>query len=96
MKASVTPQSSSDMAQMSNSAQNNTAETKKGIYSHVIYTIFTMCVGHCVLVSLAVRFSAVSDTALVPNVSIDDLKQMKVSISSTFCTNSDLTLMILD
>ncbi|XP_022626155.1 1-phosphatidylinositol 4,5-bisphosphate phosphodiesterase beta-4 isoform X1 [Seriola dumerili] len=46
VKASVTPQASSDMAQTSNSAQNNTAETKK-------------------------------DTALVPNVSIDDLKQMK-------------------
>uniref|UniRef100_A0A665V4Y1 1-phosphatidylinositol 4,5-bisphosphate phosphodiesterase n=1 Tax=Echeneis naucrates TaxID=173247 RepID=A0A665V4Y1_ECHNA len=46
IKASVTPQASSDMAQTSNAAQNNTAETKK-------------------------------DTALVPNVSIDDLKQMK-------------------
>ncbi|XP_034756747.1 1-phosphatidylinositol 4,5-bisphosphate phosphodiesterase beta-4-like isoform X1 [Etheostoma cragini] len=46
VKASVTPQTSSDMAQTSNSAQNNTAETKK-------------------------------DNALVPNVSIDDLKQMK-------------------
>ncbi|TMS11983.1 1-phosphatidylinositol 4,5-bisphosphate phosphodiesterase beta-4 [Larimichthys crocea] len=46
VKASVTPQASSDMAQTSNSAQNNTAETKK-------------------------------DTALVPIVSIDDLKQMK-------------------
>ncbi|KAM7368138.1 hypothetical protein PAMP_014385 [Pampus punctatissimus] len=46
VKASVTPQTSSDMAQTSNSSQNNTAETKK-------------------------------DTALVPNVSIDDLKQMK-------------------
>ncbi|KAK9531793.1 hypothetical protein VZT92_011198 [Zoarces viviparus] len=46
VKASVTPQSSSDMAQNSNSAQNNTAETKK-------------------------------DNALVPNVSIDDLKLMK-------------------
>ncbi|XP_008311462.1 1-phosphatidylinositol 4,5-bisphosphate phosphodiesterase beta-4 isoform X1 [Cynoglossus semilaevis] len=46
VKASVTPQSSSDMAQTSNSAQNNTAENKK-------------------------------DNALVPNVSIDDLKQMK-------------------
>ncbi|XP_049446253.1 1-phosphatidylinositol 4,5-bisphosphate phosphodiesterase beta-4-like isoform X1 [Epinephelus fuscoguttatus] len=46
VKASVTPQASSDMAQTSNSAQNNTAETKK-------------------------------DTALVPNVSIEDLKQMK-------------------
>ncbi|KAM7395690.1 hypothetical protein PAMA_007116 [Pampus argenteus] len=46
VKASVTPQTSSDMAQTSNSSQNNTAETKK-------------------------------DNALVPNVSIDDLKQMK-------------------
>ncbi|XP_071384029.1 1-phosphatidylinositol 4,5-bisphosphate phosphodiesterase beta-4-like [Centroberyx affinis] len=46
VKTSVTPQTSSDMAQTSNSAQNNTAETKKG-------------------------------TQLVPNVSIDDLKQMK-------------------
>ncbi|XP_032398868.1 1-phosphatidylinositol 4,5-bisphosphate phosphodiesterase beta-4 [Etheostoma spectabile] len=46
VKASVTPQTSSDMAQTSNSAQNNTAETKK-------------------------------DNALVPNVSIEDLKQMK-------------------
>uniref|UniRef100_A0A8C4III3 1-phosphatidylinositol 4,5-bisphosphate phosphodiesterase n=1 Tax=Dicentrarchus labrax TaxID=13489 RepID=A0A8C4III3_DICLA len=46
VKASVTPQASSDMAQTSNAAQNNTAENKK-------------------------------DTALVPNVSIDDLKQMK-------------------
>ncbi|XP_056150712.1 1-phosphatidylinositol 4,5-bisphosphate phosphodiesterase beta-4-like [Lampris incognitus] len=45
VKANVTPQASSDMAQTSNSAQNNTAETKKA--------------------------------ALVPNVSIDDLKQMK-------------------
>ncbi|CAN9507684.1 unnamed protein product [Ophioblennius macclurei] len=46
VKASVTPQASSDMAQTSNSAQNNSTEAKK-------------------------------DTALVPNVSIDDLKQMK-------------------
>lgn len=46
IKANVTPQASSDMAQTSNSAQNNTAETKK-------------------------------DSGLVPNVSIDDLKQMK-------------------
>uniref|UniRef100_UPI0037E900AF 1-phosphatidylinositol 4,5-bisphosphate phosphodiesterase beta-4-like isoform X2 n=1 Tax=Semicossyphus pulcher TaxID=241346 RepID=UPI0037E900AF len=46
VKASVTPQASSDTAQTSNAAQNNTAEAKK-------------------------------DTALVPNVSIDDLKQMK-------------------
>ncbi|KAG7240246.1 hypothetical protein INR49_027057 [Caranx melampygus] len=46
VKASVTPQASSDMAQTSNAAQNNTAETKK-------------------------------DAGLVPNVSIDDLKQMK-------------------
>ncbi|KAM6915241.1 1-phosphatidylinositol 4,5-bisphosphate phosphodiesterase beta-4 [Xenentodon cancila] len=46
VKASVTPQTSSDMAQTSNSAQNNTNEGKK-------------------------------DAALVPNVSIDDLKQMK-------------------
>uniref|UniRef100_A0A7N8X730 1-phosphatidylinositol 4,5-bisphosphate phosphodiesterase n=1 Tax=Mastacembelus armatus TaxID=205130 RepID=A0A7N8X730_9TELE len=34
VKASVTPQASSDMGQTSNAAQNNTAETKKGIYSH--------------------------------------------------------------
>ncbi|XP_068609743.1 1-phosphatidylinositol 4,5-bisphosphate phosphodiesterase beta-4-like [Brachionichthys hirsutus] len=46
VKTSVTPQTSSDMAQTYNATQNNTAETKK-------------------------------DTALVPNVSIDDLKQMK-------------------
>ncbi|XP_041662061.1 1-phosphatidylinositol 4,5-bisphosphate phosphodiesterase beta-4-like isoform X1 [Cheilinus undulatus] len=46
VKASVTPQASSDTAQTSNAAQNNTAETKK-------------------------------DSGLVPNVSIDDLKQMK-------------------
>ncbi|XP_072218426.1 1-phosphatidylinositol 4,5-bisphosphate phosphodiesterase beta-4-like isoform X1 [Leuresthes tenuis] len=46
VKANVTPQASSDLAQTSNSAQNNTTETKK-------------------------------DTALVPNVSIDELKQMK-------------------
>nr|XP_020459346.1 1-phosphatidylinositol 4,5-bisphosphate phosphodiesterase beta-4 isoform X1 [Monopterus albus]XP_020459347.1 1-phosphatidylinositol 4,5-bisphosphate phosphodiesterase beta-4 isoform X1 [Monopterus albus]XP_020459348.1 1-phosphatidylinositol 4,5-bisphosphate phosphodiesterase beta-4 isoform X1 [Monopterus albus]XP_020459349.1 1-phosphatidylinositol 4,5-bisphosphate phosphodiesterase beta-4 isoform X1 [Monopterus albus]XP_020459350.1 1-phosphatidylinositol 4,5-bisphosphate phosphodiesterase be len=46
LKASVTPQTSSDMAQTSNAAQNNTAETKK-------------------------------DPALVPNVSIEELKQMK-------------------
>nr|XP_057913830.1 1-phosphatidylinositol 4,5-bisphosphate phosphodiesterase beta-4-like isoform X2 [Doryrhamphus excisus] len=46
VKANVTPQTSSDMAQTSNAAQNNTAETKK-------------------------------DNTLVPNVSIDDLKQMK-------------------
>lgn len=30
VKASVTPQASSDMAQTSNTTQNNTAETKKG------------------------------------------------------------------
>ncbi|KAI9528151.1 1-phosphatidylinositol 4,5-bisphosphate phosphodiesterase beta-4 [Dissostichus eleginoides] len=46
MKANVTPQASSDMAQSSNSAHNNNAENKK-------------------------------DTALVPNVSIEDLKLMK-------------------
>uniref|UniRef100_A0A668UXS4 1-phosphatidylinositol 4,5-bisphosphate phosphodiesterase n=1 Tax=Oreochromis aureus TaxID=47969 RepID=A0A668UXS4_OREAU len=46
VKASVTPQASSDMAQTSNAAQNNTTEAKK-------------------------------DNALVPTVSIDDLKQMK-------------------
>uniref|UniRef100_H3CZG3 1-phosphatidylinositol 4,5-bisphosphate phosphodiesterase n=1 Tax=Tetraodon nigroviridis TaxID=99883 RepID=H3CZG3_TETNG len=46
VKASVTPQASSDMAQTSSTTQNNTAEAKK-------------------------------DPALVPNVSIDDLKQMK-------------------
>ncbi|XP_054474606.1 1-phosphatidylinositol 4,5-bisphosphate phosphodiesterase beta-4-like [Anoplopoma fimbria] len=46
VKTNVTPQASSDMAQTSNSAQNNNAETKK-------------------------------DNALVPNVSIDDLKLMK-------------------
>ncbi|MEQ2170687.1 1-phosphatidylinositol 4,5-bisphosphate phosphodiesterase beta-4 [Goodea atripinnis] len=45
-KASVTQQASSDMAQTSNSIQNNTNENKK-------------------------------DAALVPNVSIDDLKLMK-------------------
>uniref|UniRef100_A0A3Q2YNK3 Phosphoinositide phospholipase C n=1 Tax=Hippocampus comes TaxID=109280 RepID=A0A3Q2YNK3_HIPCM len=49
VKASVTPQSSSELAQTSNAAQNNTAEIKKG-------------------------------NALVPNVSIDDLKQMKTYI----------------
>uniref|UniRef100_A0A669FAK9 1-phosphatidylinositol 4,5-bisphosphate phosphodiesterase n=1 Tax=Oreochromis niloticus TaxID=8128 RepID=A0A669FAK9_ORENI len=48
VKASVTPQASSDMAQTSNAAQNNTTEAKKGIHN-----------------------------ALVPTVSIDDLKQMK-------------------
>lgn len=31
VKASVTPQASSDMAQTSNTTQNNTAETKKGM-----------------------------------------------------------------
>ncbi|XP_061757014.1 1-phosphatidylinositol 4,5-bisphosphate phosphodiesterase beta-4-like isoform X1 [Nerophis ophidion] len=46
VKASVTPQSSSDMAQTSNAGQNNTAEPKK-------------------------------DNTWVPNISIDDLKQMK-------------------
>ncbi|XP_012772054.1 1-phosphatidylinositol 4,5-bisphosphate phosphodiesterase beta-4 isoform X2 [Maylandia zebra] len=46
VKTSVTPQASSDMAQTSNAAQNNTTEAKK-------------------------------DNALVPTVSIDDLKQMK-------------------
>uniref|UniRef100_A0A1A8PPL5 Phosphoinositide phospholipase C n=1 Tax=Nothobranchius pienaari TaxID=704102 RepID=A0A1A8PPL5_9TELE len=46
MKVSVTQQASSEMAQTSNSINNNTTETKR-------------------------------DTALVPNVSIDDLKQMK-------------------
>uniref|UniRef100_A0A8C9ZLK5 1-phosphatidylinositol 4,5-bisphosphate phosphodiesterase n=1 Tax=Sander lucioperca TaxID=283035 RepID=A0A8C9ZLK5_SANLU len=60
MKASVTPQTSSDMAQTSNSAQNNTAETKK-------------------------------DNALVPNVSIDDLKQMKDqnTMQKAHCTQMD-------
>uniref|UniRef100_A0A8C3G5S0 Phosphoinositide phospholipase C n=1 Tax=Cyclopterus lumpus TaxID=8103 RepID=A0A8C3G5S0_CYCLU len=52
VKASVTPQASSDMAQTSNSAQNNAAETKK-------------------------------DNALVPNVSIDDLKLMKTYLKLT-------------
>ncbi|XP_037541696.1 1-phosphatidylinositol 4,5-bisphosphate phosphodiesterase beta-4 [Nematolebias whitei] len=46
MKVSVTQQASSEIAQTSNSINNNTTEIKK-------------------------------DTALVPNVSIDDLKQMK-------------------
>uniref|UniRef100_A0A3B3CKQ8 1-phosphatidylinositol 4,5-bisphosphate phosphodiesterase n=2 Tax=Oryzias melastigma TaxID=30732 RepID=A0A3B3CKQ8_ORYME len=46
VKASVTPQASSDMAQTSNSAQNNTSESKK-------------------------------DATLVPNASIEDLKQTK-------------------
>ncbi|XP_034084399.1 1-phosphatidylinositol 4,5-bisphosphate phosphodiesterase beta-4-like isoform X2 [Gymnodraco acuticeps] len=46
VKANVTPQASSDMAQSSNLAHNNNAENKK-------------------------------DTALVPNVSIEDLKLMK-------------------
>ncbi|XP_013865343.1 1-phosphatidylinositol 4,5-bisphosphate phosphodiesterase beta-4 isoform X1 [Austrofundulus limnaeus] len=46
MKVSVTQQASSEIAQTSNSINNNTTEAKK-------------------------------DTALVPNVSIDDLKQMK-------------------
>lgn len=32
VKASVTPQASSDMAQTSNTTQNNTAETKKGMH----------------------------------------------------------------
>uniref|UniRef100_A0A673BKW9 1-phosphatidylinositol 4,5-bisphosphate phosphodiesterase n=1 Tax=Sphaeramia orbicularis TaxID=375764 RepID=A0A673BKW9_9TELE len=36
VKASVTPQASSDMAQTSNSAQNNTAETKRGVYLQII------------------------------------------------------------
>lgn len=35
VKASVTPQASSDMAQTSNAAQNNTTETKKGIMTHI-------------------------------------------------------------
>uniref|UniRef100_A0A8C5N5W6 1-phosphatidylinositol 4,5-bisphosphate phosphodiesterase n=1 Tax=Gouania willdenowi TaxID=441366 RepID=A0A8C5N5W6_GOUWI len=51
VKASVTPQANSDMAQTSNAAQNNTAETKKGAY-----------------------------TALVPNISIEELKQMKTYV----------------
>uniref|UniRef100_A0A8C4II21 1-phosphatidylinositol 4,5-bisphosphate phosphodiesterase n=1 Tax=Dicentrarchus labrax TaxID=13489 RepID=A0A8C4II21_DICLA len=60
VKASVTPQASSDMAQTSNAAQNNTAENKK-------------------------------DTALVPNVSIDDLKQMKDqnTMQKAHCTQVD-------
>uniref|UniRef100_A0A8C5GJJ0 Phosphoinositide phospholipase C n=1 Tax=Gouania willdenowi TaxID=441366 RepID=A0A8C5GJJ0_GOUWI len=36
VKASVTPQANSDMAQTSNAAQNNTAETKKGTYVKLI------------------------------------------------------------
>uniref|UniRef100_A0A671TYP0 1-phosphatidylinositol 4,5-bisphosphate phosphodiesterase n=1 Tax=Sparus aurata TaxID=8175 RepID=A0A671TYP0_SPAAU len=60
VKASVTPQASSDMAQTSNSAQNNTAETKK-------------------------------DTALVPNVSIDDLKQMKTYLKLIKKQQKELT-----
>uniref|UniRef100_A0A8D3CQ70 1-phosphatidylinositol 4,5-bisphosphate phosphodiesterase n=1 Tax=Scophthalmus maximus TaxID=52904 RepID=A0A8D3CQ70_SCOMX len=61
VKASVTPQASSDMAHTSNSAQNNTAETKK-------------------------------DSALVPNVSIDDLKQMKVGIQTQLCSLDQNTM----
>uniref|UniRef100_A0AAQ4P6U9 1-phosphatidylinositol 4,5-bisphosphate phosphodiesterase n=1 Tax=Gasterosteus aculeatus aculeatus TaxID=481459 RepID=A0AAQ4P6U9_GASAC len=36
VKASVTPQASSDMAHTSNSAQNNTAETKKGEHNTLV------------------------------------------------------------
>uniref|UniRef100_A0A3Q1FGT8 1-phosphatidylinositol 4,5-bisphosphate phosphodiesterase n=1 Tax=Acanthochromis polyacanthus TaxID=80966 RepID=A0A3Q1FGT8_9TELE len=63
VKASVTPQASSDMAQTSNAAQNNTTETKK-------------------------------DNALVPNVSIDDLKQMKVGILSPDSSVQPLKLFV--
>lgn len=75
MKASVTPQASSDMAQTSNAAQNNTAETKKG-------TNGLKHVQHFNVRTDTESFLAAcfSDTALVPNVSIDDLKQMKVGI----------------
>uniref|UniRef100_A0A3Q2CYQ9 Phosphoinositide phospholipase C n=1 Tax=Cyprinodon variegatus TaxID=28743 RepID=A0A3Q2CYQ9_CYPVA len=59
-KASVIQQASSDMAQTSNSTQNNTNENKK-------------------------------DAALVPNVSIEDLKQMKDqnSMQKAHCTQVD-------
>ncbi|XP_034018072.1 1-phosphatidylinositol 4,5-bisphosphate phosphodiesterase beta-4-like isoform X2 [Thalassophryne amazonica] len=60
VKASVTPQASSDTSQTSNSAQNNTAETKK-------------------------------DTALVPNVSIEDLKQMKTYLKLIKKQQKDLS-----
>ncbi|XP_057678991.1 1-phosphatidylinositol 4,5-bisphosphate phosphodiesterase beta-4-like isoform X2 [Corythoichthys intestinalis] len=60
VKASVTPQSSADVAQTSNAAQNNTAETKK-------------------------------DNALVPNVSIDDLKQMKTYLKLIKKQQKDLS-----
>uniref|UniRef100_A0A669CLH1 1-phosphatidylinositol 4,5-bisphosphate phosphodiesterase n=1 Tax=Oreochromis niloticus TaxID=8128 RepID=A0A669CLH1_ORENI len=75
VKASVTPQASSDMAQTSNAAQNNTTEAKKGIHN-----------------------------ALVPTVSIDDLKQMKVGIvtpdqnamQKTHCTQVDKIVSLHD
>uniref|UniRef100_A0AAX7SPE4 1-phosphatidylinositol 4,5-bisphosphate phosphodiesterase n=1 Tax=Astatotilapia calliptera TaxID=8154 RepID=A0AAX7SPE4_ASTCA len=75
VKTSVTPQASSDMAQTSNAAQNNTTEAKKGIHN-----------------------------ALVPTVSIDDLKQMKVGIvtpdqntmQKTHCTQVDKIVSLHD
>uniref|UniRef100_A0AAX7SVR0 1-phosphatidylinositol 4,5-bisphosphate phosphodiesterase n=1 Tax=Astatotilapia calliptera TaxID=8154 RepID=A0AAX7SVR0_ASTCA len=67
VKTSVTPQASSDMAQTSNAAQNNTTEAKK-------------------------------DNALVPTVSIDDLKQMKDqnTMQKTHCTQVDKIVSLHD
>lgn len=71
-------QASSDMAQTSNSTQNNTNENKKG--KHWIFTDllnqWTPFVSYTLM-----SISGVLDAALVPNVSIEDLKQMKVCVS---------------
>lgn len=81
VKASVTPQASSDTAQTSNAAQNNTAETKKGTYPPIHMKLILMCTN----IKCNYCSCAVSDSALVPNVSIDDLKQMKVCILTSTC-----------
>lgn len=74
VKASVTPQASSDMAQTSNTTQNNTAETKKGMHflQYRKYISFKTDFIPCLTLVM------VPDPALVPNINIDDLKQMKV------------------
>uniref|UniRef100_A0A7N6B5I1 1-phosphatidylinositol 4,5-bisphosphate phosphodiesterase n=1 Tax=Anabas testudineus TaxID=64144 RepID=A0A7N6B5I1_ANATE len=63
VKASVTPQASSDMAQTSNSAQNNTAETKKGIFG-LIHDQNIMQKAHCTQVDKIVSLHEKEKTTL--------------------------------
>lgn len=80
VKTSVTPQASSDMAQTSNSAQNNTSESKKGKKDCFAPNASDL---HCDLIWFVVD-SARSDATLVPNASIEDLKQTKVGVKGFF------------